>query len=249
MNIQVFGPRGMLGSAVVKAIARRGHEWEGSDVDLRIVGAVHIRAETVINCAGIVKQRQCSASQMMLINAVGPHLLAEACDAAGARLIQVSTDCVFSGLGPHMESDRVDPEDDYARSKLAGEVYRPPHLTIRTSFVGFGKHGLLARLQRPNVIEYASDHMLWNGHTVDAVADLLITLAERSDITGLLHVPGDYQTRLALCTRLKERYRLPATITPNIYNADRRLVSRRWHAWGLPDLPPFAAQLERMECP
>lgn len=250
MKIQVFGPCGMLGSAVVKAIGKRGHEWDGSDVNLEMVTGGHIRAETVINCAGIVKQRMTSASHMMRVNAVGPHLLAEACDAAGARLIHISTDCVFCGPGPHDEADSPSPADDYARSKLAGEIHRTPHLTIRTSFVGFGRHGLIARMQRPNTEERASARVLWSGHTVNTIADLLVTLAERRDVIGLLHVPGEYQTRLDVCTALKARYSLPAKVERDDgYAADRRLTSDLWDGWNLPDLPGFATQLELMERP
>lgn len=252
MTIQVFGPRGMLGQAVCAAAQRRGHAVEDAAVNLEIVTAGHIHAETVINCAGIVKQRQCSASHMLRVNAVGAQLLAEACDAAGARLIQVSSDCVFAGraYGPHIEISAVDPDDDYAKSKLAGEVIRPPHLTIRTSFVGFGLHGLIARMQRPNVVERASAYQHWSGHTVETVADVLITLAERSELTGLLHIPGEFQTRWQLCNALKVRYDLPAQIMlDNSYESDRRLESIYWSAWGLPDLPDFATQLELMPWP
>jgi len=246
MRIQVFGPNGMLGSAVVKAIGRRGHVWESNHADLEIVMPGHIHAPVVINCAGLVKQRQYRATRFMLINAYGPHHLAAACDTAHARLIHVSTDCLFADDGPHSESAPPDVYADvYARSKWAGEV-GAPHLTIRTSFVGFGPRGLLADLGTLPTVR-ASDHLLWSGHTVDTIADLLITLAERADVTGLLHIPGEFQTRYQLCQRLVARYELPARIIrDDEYMADRRLVSIRYAALGLPELPDFGAQIEGM---
>lgn len=247
MRIQVFGPNGMLGQAVVNAIGRRGHVWETNHADLESVMPGHIHAPTVINCAGLVKQRQYRASRFMLINAYGAQHLADACDGAKARLIHVSTDCVFSGHGPHYEGDCVDPTDVYGRSKLASEIYHAPHLTIRTSFVGFGPRGLLADLSALPTVR-ASHRLLWSGHTVDAVADVLVTLAERADITGLLHVPGEFQSRYELCQRLQARYDLPTKIIrDDEYLADRRLVSSRWSALGLGDLPSFGAQLEAMQ--
>ena len=249
MKIQVFGQSGMLGSAVVKAIARRGHTLEPNQANLEVVWAGHIHAPVVINCAGLVKQRQCKASRFMVVNAVGPHRLAEACDAAGARLIHISTDCVFNGAGPHCECSAPDATDPYARSKLAGEVTRAPHLTIRTSFVGFSPRGLIADLQRGEPL-HASNRLLWSGHTVETVADVLITLAEREDATGLLHVPGEFQSRWDLCQRLVLRYQLPARlIRDDEYKADLRLSSDRWAALGLPELPGFDAQLETMVQP
>ena len=247
MKIQVFGPTGMLGQAVVVAIARRGHVWERNHADLEVVTPGHIHAPVVINCAGLVKQRQYRASRFMLVNAVGAQRLAEACDGAKARLIHVSTDCLFAEDGPH--SERTPPDtyaDIYARSKWAGEV-GAPHLTIRTSFVGFGPRGLLADLQAGGTVR-ASDRLLWSGHTVDTVADILISLAERPDVTGLLHIPGEFQSRYQLCQRLIARYDLPARIVrDDAYMADRRLTSIRYAALGLPDLPSFGAQLEGME--
>ncbi len=60
-------------------------------------------AAVVINCAGLVKQREAPDSEFMRVNAYGPHRLAEVCDRASARLIHISTDCVFRGPGPHGE--------------------------------------------------------------------------------------------------------------------------------------------------
>lgn len=249
MNIQVIGHNGMLGQAVCKAIVRRGHEFWTSNANIETVIAHSILAPIVINCAGLVKQRQYPASRFMAVNAVGPHRLAEACDATGARLIHVSTDCVFTGdtqSGPFDENEGL---DTYGRSKLAGEVYHAPHLTIRTSFVGFGDRGLIAELQSGCDIR-ASNRLLWTGHTVDTIADVLVMLAERDDISGLLHIPGEFQTRWELCERLKAWFNLPSRIIrDDTFVADRRLISTRWAALNLPELPSFATQLEAMDAP
>lgn len=244
MKIQVFGQSGMLGSAVVKAVQRRGHELESNQANLEIVGPGHIHAPVVINCAGLVKQRQYKSSRFMVVNAVGPHRLAEACDGFGARLIHVSTDCVFSRTGPHCECDAPDADDPYARSKLAGEVTRAPHLTIRTSFVGFGPRGLIADLLNGQEVR-ASHTLLWSGHTVDTVADVLVQLAE-TDATGLLHVPGEFQSRWDLVQTLIRYVGTGQVVRDDDYRADRRLISDRWP---LGELQSFAAQLEVMERP
>jgi dTDP-4-dehydrorhamnose reductase len=249
VKIQVFGSRGMLGSAVLRAIDRRGHSWTVVNADLETVNAAHIHAPVVINCAGLVKQHYCPAWRFMDVNATGPHRLADACNLRDARLIHISTDCVFQGPGPHAEWDAVDCEDDYARSKLAGEVYGAPHVTVRTSFVGFGKRGLLAEMCRIQSIR-ASARLLWSGHTADTVADVLVTLAERDTVFGLLHVPGEFQSRWGLCNALVRRYGLATKlIRDDEFEADRRLISTAYDAWLLPELPSFAAQLELMERP
>ena len=97
------------------------------------------RPDLVLNCIGIVKQKHegKQAIPSIRINALFPHELAAFCDSAGAKLIQVSTDCVFSGhKGGRDETALPDPVDLYGRSKLLGEVTHPPHLTIRTSMIG-----------------------------------------------------------------------------------------------------------------
>lgn len=254
MRVQVAGFSGMLGHAVVDALARHDHEVEAIG-DITEVRPSDIVAEVVINCAGITKGRPLPASTYMHVNAYGPHRLAEACDSARARLIHVSTDCVFNDSRPYnkTESTPVFPDDIYSLSKCAGEVVRWPHLAIRTSFIGWGKRGLLYDLythQGSTRTEYAGQR--WSGHTVETVAEVLATLAERGDtVAGLLHIPGDHQTRAELVRRLSKRFGLNITVNESSEKPgyDRRLNSERWGALGLPTLPDFETQLRRMQEP
>lgn len=252
MKIQVIGSHGMLGWAVCEAVQRAGHTTHSNGVEITTVWDKQLTGEVVINCAGIVKQRTgLPASEFMRVNAYGPHRLAEACDVARVRLIHVSTDCVFNNgrIGEHNEYDTPTPNDIYSMSKLAGEVTHWPHLTIRSSFVGQGKRGLLAELQgkRGQVIE-TGVNMLWSGHTVNTLADVLVTLAEREH-NGLLHIPGESQTRGELIRRLSQRFDLGITVneTDTITSGyDRRLSSVYWSALDLPPLPTFAEQLKAL---
>src|SRR5690606_32244996 len=95
--------------------------------------------QTVVNCVGIVKQRSeaKAAIPSIEINALLPHRLLETCQEHDARLVHMSTDCVFSGrTGGYRETDVPDPVDVYGRSKLLGEVAVAPGLTLRTSIIG-----------------------------------------------------------------------------------------------------------------
>ena len=250
MNIQVVGPEGMLGRAVVREAAAAGHTVVAERIGpIEETLPQHIKGEVVINCAGMVKQAQTSSYLMVAANSVGPHRLAAMCGVMRARLIHVSTDCVFRGTGPHHEEDLPDGIDLYARSKYTGEVVEGRHLTIRTSFVGFGPRGLINDLSHKTTV-LASQKLLWSGHTVDTVAKLLIRLACRPDITGLLHIPGETQDRYELASKLKARWDLPAYLElDNDFVADRRLSSLRWASLELPPLPPFALQLLEMRGP
>ena len=97
------------------------------------------RPEAVINTAGIVKQQAAAKVSIpsIEINALFPHKLARLCKAAGARLIHLSTDCVFSGkVGNYLETDMADAEDLYGKTKYLGEVHDDHCLTVRTSAIG-----------------------------------------------------------------------------------------------------------------
>lgn len=110
-------------------------------------------------------------------------MLAVECKAAGAYLIHVSTDCVFSGLGPgpNQPDDPPDPRDVYGRSKLLGETILEisPAITVaRTSFIGF-EHGLLAwyvdaALKSATIEGYRN--AWWSGSSVRHVARAILDL-------------------------------------------------------------------------
>ncbi len=97
------------------------------------------RPDVVVNCIGVIKQRDSAASPIpsITINAVLPHRLAEMTAEWGGRLIHFSTDCVFSGRrGMYSEDDLSDAGDLYGRSKFLGEVAAPNAVTLRTSIIG-----------------------------------------------------------------------------------------------------------------
>lgn len=243
--MQVLGISGCLGQAVWRA-SRRRYGKRPAVLYRRIesVTAQDIYGDVVLNCAGLVKQFPAPPSRFLQVNAYGPHKLAEMCQQKGARLVHVSTDCVFDHPGPHDEGDVPTASDIYALSKRAGEVIDSPHVTLRTSFVGYGARGLIHDLQQGGEIR-ASRDLLWSGHTADTVADVLLLLAERPDVTGLLHLPGEFQSRFDLVTRLQAALGTHATIVEDsTFECDRRLESTRWEGLGLPPLPDFETQLE-----
>lgn len=97
------------------------------------------RPEAVINAVGIVKQRPDAKESIpsLEINALLPHRLAILCKGIGARLIHLSTDCVFSGKkGMYRDDDPSDAEDLYGKTKYLGEVHDSNCLTLRTSIIG-----------------------------------------------------------------------------------------------------------------
>ena len=108
-----------------------------------------IRPNVVVNCAGLTKHKPDADDPLVSIpiNTLMPHRLAGLCRLVGARLIHVSTDCVFSGeRGGYVEDDFPDARDVYGKSKAIGEVHYPNTITLRTSTIGHeleSKYGLL----------------------------------------------------------------------------------------------------------
>jgi len=176
VKVLVLGATGMLGNATARVFAEESeHEvvaaarsWDaakrfpegmratfvgGLDADnpetLVALMADH-RPDVVINCVGVVKQLA-SASRVLdavPINALLPHRLERLAALGGARLVHVSTDCVFSGnKGNYVETDKPDTYDLYGQSKLWGEVVDSPNaITLRTSIIGHelgSRNGLL----------------------------------------------------------------------------------------------------------
>jgi dTDP-4-dehydrorhamnose reductase len=97
------------------------------------------KPDIVINCIGLIKQLANAEDPLAAIpiNSLLPHRLARLCEVAGARLVHMSTDCVFSGSkGMYTEADVADAKDLYGRSKFLGEVDYPHAITLRTSIIG-----------------------------------------------------------------------------------------------------------------
>lgn len=97
-----------------------------------------VQPELIINCVGVlIKGSIEQPDNAIFINAYFPHLLKKLSDEVGAKLIHISTDCVFSGKkGKYTEEDFRDADDVYGRSKALGEIINDKDLTIRTSIIG-----------------------------------------------------------------------------------------------------------------
>jgi len=99
----------------------------------------NVRPHILINCVGLIKQRDEANDPRLAIavNAQLPHELADWCSRNACRLVHFSTDCVFAGdRGGYRECDLADADDLYGRSKRLGEVAYGRHLTLRTSLIG-----------------------------------------------------------------------------------------------------------------
>ena len=211
----VTGAGGMLGTDLVAALTSRGEPVTGMDrAGLDVTDAAAVtdaiagrQPDVVVNCAAwtAVDDAEAAEEQALAVNAGGAANLAAACAAAGARLVQISTDYVFGGDAgrPYAEDDVPAPRTAYGRTKRAGEravLDRLPGsaYVVRTAWL-YGAHGpsfvrTMIKLadQRPTVDVVDDQHgqPTW---TADVAAQI-IALVRSSAAPGIYHATSSGQT-------------------------------------------------------
>ena len=273
MRILVLGASGMIGNAVIRVLAEKT-DWEvfgtvrseslkhfflphiserivaGIDVNdhdclIDIMG--RIRPDVTVNCVGLTKHKAAGNEPLAAIplNSLLPHRLASLCAIAGARLIHVSTDCVFSGeKGNYTEIDPPDATDIYAKSKSLGEVLYPHTITLRTSTIGHelqSAHGLLDWFLSQQQCKGFSRAIFSGLPSVVFAQIIRDVVIPRSDLFGLYHVAGRAITKYDLLRLVAEVYGKPIEIVrDDQFIIDRSLNADRFKAateYVAPDWP------------
>lgn len=195
-----------------------------------------IRPDVVVNCIGLVKQFAEAGDPLLAlpINAMLPHRLARFCSLLGARLIHVSTDCVFNGKrGAYRESDTSDAEDLYGKSKFIGEVDYPNAVTLRTSIIGHelaSRHGLiewfLAQEERVTGYTRARFSGLPTAELSRVVRDFVLPM---DSLRGVYHVASAPIAKYDLLKLVARIYGKQIDIAPDdSVVIDRSLVADRF---------------------
>jgi len=273
MRILVLGGDGMLGHELYGelrdhhetgvTVRQQRKEFSGNHVfaGVEVRGSNRIeevisqfRPAAVVNCIGIVKQRPESEESIASIevNALLPHRLAIACRAAGARLVQLSTDCVFSGeKGNYGEEDRPDPLDTYGRSKLLGEVSGEGALTLRTSMIGRGLYRKTSLVdwflaQKGKVQGYRG--AIFSGLTTRELARAIRMILEKHpQAAGLYHLSAAPINKYELLVKLRERLGKSIDIVPmDEPRIDRSLDSTRFRRVFSYNPPEWDAMLDEL---
>ncbi len=280
MRVLVLGAGGMLGHKLWQVFRDRFDTWGtvrgrpgsytrfGIFDEKRLIGAVDaadpdslvrafatVQPDAVVNCIGVIKQLKEAEEHVpsIAINALFPHRLAELCRAGRARMIHVSTDCVFSGRkGNYTEDGVSDAEDLYGRTKFLGEVAGPACSTIRTSMIGrsltpgpglidwfFGKRGR-------TVQGYAK--AVFSGLTTFALGHVIADILERHpDLNGLWHVSSDPISKHDVLKLVNDAFGLGITLQrETTFTCDRSLDSTRWRrktGYVLPGWDEMIAQM------
>jgi dTDP-4-dehydrorhamnose reductase len=256
MKILVIGGDGMLGAQLLRTL-RPKHDVRATlrrplgeyadpppgygGIDVRAADSVrHVieefRPDAVANAAALVSQRPEAQDEAANreVNAEFPPRLAALCSEAGAQLVHISSDAVFSGArGGYRETDAPDPKDLYGLSKLAGEVSGARAITLRTAFVGTGgsrRTGLIDWfLQRRGSVRGYRKAM-FSGPTASELAravDMLVTA--HPDAWGVFHFAAAPISKYDLLCGLRDRLGLATEIVPDdSVRIDRSLDATRF---------------------
>jgi dTDP-4-dehydrorhamnose reductase len=237
-RVAVFGSSGMLGSTLTKVLCADGHEV----IELNRSGLATVKTneiiefdvqnlstledslrdrdiEYTINCIGLIKQRfdeksLKDAESAKLINSQFPLHLHNAALKLGLKLVQIGTDCVYSGAkGNYTENDAFDPIDLYGRSKLKGEQSTLTSMILRTSIIGVEDNSaysllswLLSQPKDFNVNGFTNH--LWNGVTTFHFSQIVSGVI-KSDyfIPGISHlVPLNVLSKFEILREASKRF-------------------------------------------
>lgn len=152
-----------------------------------------VKPDIIVNCIGIlIKGSRQHPDNAIYINAYFPHLLERLSSEINAKLIHISTDCVFSGKkGNYTEYDFKDADDVYGRSKALGEVDNDRDVTIRTSIIGpelkQNGEGLFHWFMHQEGKVNGFTDAIWGGVTTLELAKA-IDKAIDNNLTGLVHL-------------------------------------------------------------
>lgn len=208
-----------------------GIDVENHDSLVKVFAAV--RPDAVVNCVGLVKQLSDANDPLLAvpINTLLPHRLAALCRATEARLVHISTDCVFSGAkGNYLESDFPDAYDLYGRSKLLGEVDYPHAITLRTSIIGhelFGQRSLVGWFLAQKHSVKGFTRAIFSGFpTVELARVVGDFVLPRPELHGLYHVAAKPINKFDLLKLIANTYGKDIEIIPS----DELVIDRSLNA-------------------
>lgn len=251
MKILVLGAAGMAGHTIAIYFKEMGH----SVVSLTRTPFIHTKNvigdvfnpdfltkvllednyDAVVNCIGILNQdAEKNPSKAIYLNAYLPHQIANILRDTNTKLVQMSTDCVFSGnTGPYFENSICDGQTFYDRSKALGELNDNKNLTFRNSIIGPDLKengiGLFNWFMKQNGLVSGYGGAIWTGVTTLTLAKAIERALEQ-DLTGLYHLVNNQSISKLELIKLFNMYFMRANISiidDFALQIDKSLISTR----------------------
>ena len=283
-KVLVLGNNGMLGSAV-ESILRADKSVELTTTSRLGINSTHIFdfekhnitdiiSETnpnfIINCIGVIKPRINensleSIKQAIRVNSLFPYEIQASIVNSKIKVIQIATDCVFSGTkGQYLESDSHNALDVYGKTKSLGEIDSDNFLNIRVSIVGpeINKSTSLLEWflnQAKNVHINGYVNHLWNGISTFHFGKICLGIITAKEFNaGKVHlIPEDFVDKYTLLNLFRNAFgRTDIQINDTVANAslDRTLKTENidfcnllWRQAGYLVPPKIAKIVEEME--
>ena len=249
-KILILGSTGMLGHQVVNYFLKFD-DYDVVDIAFRsklreetIISDATDRTEFekvvtelapdfIVNCIGILIHGSSNVENAIYLNAYLPHQLKKISKNISAKLIHISTDCVFSGdTGGYIETDVKDGEGIYSQTKGLGEIEDDVNLTLRTSIIGpelkGNGEGLFHWFMKKSDSISGFTKAIWSGVTTLELTKS-IKWSIDNDITGLYHVTNNSSiSKYELLKLFQKHVKKDVDITPvNGKNVNKSFIDTR----------------------
>ena len=246
MKILILGATGMLGSAVFRVLSENSslhvigtvrridsRRYFASELASRLIAVgdlechnqleqlfATLNPNVVINCTALRKSTSTDVIKSINIYSLLPHRLAHLCRLHDVRLIQISTDGVFSGsCGGYTEDDLPDTNDVYGITKLLGEVRDQHAITLRTSIIGHELHtktGLLEWFLAQGDQCHCYTRSIFSGFPTIVLAQIIRdVIIPRPDLYGIYHIASQPISKFDLLQLVAKKYGKNINIVPN----------------------------------
>jgi len=199
----------------------RSDSVDANYFDSVIRALASIQPDIVINSIGIIKQLPGASDPLsaITVNALLPHRISLISRTADARVIHISTDCVFDGKkGMYRETDQSNAEDLYGKTKFLGEVSYEHCVTLRTSIIGHelkGGYGLIEWFlsQTQKVLGFRK--AIYSGFpTIELARIILKYVLPNPELSGIYHVSSEPISKYDLLCLVAKQYGKKIEIEP-----------------------------------
>lgn len=198
-------------SGVAQESKNKVFRYEASEINSKNQFDEMQSCDFIINCIGLIKQKinendPQSIKNAAEINTYFPIKIDEFGKKNGIKIIQIGTDCVFSGSeGPYSEVNKKDAQDIYGLTKIAGEIVNSSTMTLRCSIIGLENNSSYSLLswflaQPLNTSINGFTNHLWNGLTTLQFSKIVVGLLKNGlfNPTAIHIVPDDYLSKYQL---------------------------------------------------
>jgi dTDP-4-dehydrorhamnose reductase len=283
-SIAILGSSGMIGHEVANQLQAESSfrvfnyqrtenvkddsiiKFDVFNQNLKTISSEFSEYDFVINCTGVIKHLINphdfpAIEKVKEVNSYFPKLLSNALLNSGTKIIEIGTDCVYSGsTGNYSEVSNKDATDLYGESKKLGEVNAANVLRIRTSVVGLeidrSKELLSWFLSKRNESVDGFTNHYWNGITsyhLSLIIKIIILNEEFS--SGTQHFfPADKVTKYELLEMFREAWsrddltvrpvEAPIRVDRTLTSINHTSVANLWHKSGYSKIPTIKQLVE-----